>query len=274
MAHLILGILFYRLVACQLPAREAIVSCFIPMGPTGMGAFSIQLQAMAFSSVLKRTDFVFSLPAEGGAPAIGANGIYIIAEAVHWYGVLIGLFLTAESTFWMIFAFTAVGFRVPKTFVVGMWSFVFPCGVYTNALEDLAKNFRNEGFRGYAAFMTVVTLVLWMGCAACTVYKSVWHAQLMFAPGLEGWNERMALKEMHERSNEALHGPKSREATGEGQSPRPSPSTTSSSGDMSLNADEMILDSNGADDGSAVARVSRPDGSYFLARLRKRVLPI
>lgn len=288
MAHLILAIYLYRLVACSFPAREAIISCFIPMGPTGMGAYGIQLISRATSSILRRTNFTFGPAATGyESGTLDANAIHIIAEGVHWFGAIFGLFLVAEATFWLVFAVSACLIRIPRHFNVGFWAFVFPCGVYANALCLLGTNFRNEGFKGYAAAMCTATVLLWCMCAVLTVYKGVWQAQLFFAPGLEGWHERMAMRQLDggRLGHDAITKEKTRAATdGDGmtdgeQIMPPSMDRIRSEEDSARTseADTTVGTGDGVDrlprdsqSPLAVTRVSNPDGTYKLAGRRRR----
>ena len=207
--HLILAVYLYRPVSCSLPVRETIVSCFIPIGPTGMGGYAIQLLARGLSSTLRSTQFTFDLPTAGyNAGMLDAMAVHTVAESVLWLGVSVGLALVAEATFWFVFAFAAFLIKTPRGFNVGFWSFVFPNGVYALALGELAANLRNEGFKGYAATVSTQVILLWLGCALGTLYKGVWRAQLFFAPGLEGWHERLALREMgtEERMGDLVRG--------------------------------------------------------------------
>ena len=68
----------------------------------------------------------------------------------------------------------------------------------------VAKDLNNTGLRGWAAAMSTITIILWLYCALGTFYKGVWCGELFFAPGLEGWNEREALKKEARRRSEML----------------------------------------------------------------------
>lgn len=41
--------------------------------------------------------------------------------------------------------------------------------------------------RGWAATMTVLAVLLWLVCSACTCYIVFWKGSLFAAPGLEDW---------------------------------------------------------------------------------------
>lgn len=55
----------------------------------------------------------------------------------------------------------------------GFWSFVFPCGVYSNAWNSLSRDLRSEGIKGWGAFCSVVTIALWLLCATMSFYKGM-----------------------------------------------------------------------------------------------------
>ena len=244
LCHLILAIYLYRLISCNLPLREAIVSCFVPTGPTGMGAYSIQLMARGMNSVLHRTQFTFNLPAAGyRSGTLDAVAVHAVAESVVWLGLILGLALLAEATFWLVFAVAAFVTKIPRSFNVGFWSFVFPCGVYSLGLGQAALDLRNDGLAGYAAAWSAITILLWLVCALATLYKGVWCARLFFAPGLEGWHERMALKQLSNK------GRVNSDSSGQHQ--------------------KQSACGSGRKDSSQVARVSQPDGTYSLTRLRR-----
>lgn len=200
MTHLILAVYMYRLTACSLPPAEAIVTCFIPMGPTGMGAFGIQMLSQATTSILQRTGFAFqstsSIEQDGN---LHKSDTRTVAECLHWLGAIIGLFLVAEATSWLAFTVGALTWRTPRRFNASMWAVVFPCGVYANALCLLGSSFRNGAWRGYAATMCSATVLLWCACATMTIYNWAWRGDLFIAPGLEGWHEKVALQQLKGR---------------------------------------------------------------------------
>ena len=177
-------IYFWRLMSCNLPPKEAIVSTCIGMGPFGMGAYSIQLQAVFLSQYIKGAHFG---PTQSEPPPLPQETLLATAEAIHWLGIIVAVFLIGHCTFWFVESFTSVLFRIPKSFNIGFWGFTFPLGVYALGLSTLSKDIRNSGFRGYAAAISVLTILLWVLCAVGTIYKGFWKGELFYAPGLENW---------------------------------------------------------------------------------------
>lgn len=181
---IITTIYFWRLMSCNLPSRDAIVSCCIGMGPFGMGAYSIQLQAVFLSQYIKGSQFG---PTQSEPPPLPQETLLATAEAIHWLGIIVALFLIGHCTFWFVESFSSIIFRIPKAFNIGFWAFTFPLGVYGLGLSYLSQDIRNSGFRGYAATISVLTMLLWLLCAVGTVYKGFWKGELFYAPGLEDW---------------------------------------------------------------------------------------
>lgn len=262
MCMIITTIYFWRLVRYKLPARDAIVSSFIPMGPPGMGAFGIQNLAVALASYITTKSFDLSrdepqLP--NTAPGnVQSEAFHLaVAGAIHWVGVVVALFLTSFSTFWLLQGVLSVGWRVPKTFNVGFWAFVFPNAVYSNSLCRLALDLNNRGLRGWAATMVVVTTLLWLLCTAGTLWKSVWKGELLFAPGLEGWNEKKALQEEEQRRRGLASGI-GNGIDGSRSDVKVHERRAVSAGDAEL-LDELV-----------VTRDSRPDGTYAVMKEKRR----
>lgn len=192
-SFLVLGIYFWRLMAVHLPARGAIVSTFVPVGPTSMAAYAILNLSAGLAQTVHNQRFAFNRPWE---PPVTDESFAAIAEMIMWIGVIIALFLLGVATFFLIEAVAAVITLVPKTFNVGVWSFVFPVGVYANAWCLMSTLLHNGGMKGWAATCVLFTVGLWLMCALLTTYKGVLHGKLFFAPGLQGWVEQKELEEM------------------------------------------------------------------------------
>jgi len=204
-----------------------------------MGSYAFQSLANGLASFIQRTEFS---PVNVVSPEINAAATSAIAETISWIGVVVGLFLLAFSTFWLVEAVASVTINVPKKFNVGFWAFVFPMGVYANAVCRLSADLNNAGFRIYGAICVVATILLWLGCALGTTYIGVWRGELFFAPGLEGWNERHALDNDSDSSEEP-------QGSHDSQEP---PNTSSNDNDS-----------------SATACSSRSNGTYSLPRRKQ-----
>jgi tellurite resistance protein TehA-like permease len=192
MCYIILAIYFWRLMKCKLPAREAIISCFVPVGPPGMGAYAIQNLAIGLAAHISKYKFTLERAPQ---PPVSEQTIGAIAESVHWLGVIFSFSLLAIGTFFLVEALASLWAKSPRSFNIGFWGFVFPCGAYANGVCMLGSDIRNEGLKGFGAACAVGTALLWLGCALVTFYKSVWRGKLFYAPGLQGWLEQEQLDE-------------------------------------------------------------------------------
>jgi len=192
MCSIILAIYFWRLMKCKLPAREAIISCFVPVGPPGMGAYAIQNLAIGLAAHISKYNFTLE---RAPHPPVSAQTIGAIAEGIHWLGVIFSFSFLAIGTFFLVEAFASLWAKSPRSFNIGFWAFVFPCGVYANAVCVLGSDIRNEGLKGFGAACVVGTVLIWLACALTTFYKGVWRGKLFFAPGLQGWLEQEQLDE-------------------------------------------------------------------------------
>ncbi|KAI9824898.1 MAG: hypothetical protein M1832_001503 [Thelocarpon impressellum] len=184
---MVLTIYFWRLMAYDVPARDAIVSCFIPLGPLGQGSYAIQGQAKFLSTYIRDTAFQPGPGPGSGSGPLSTETKLAVAEVINWLGIVVGLFLIGHATFWLVEAASCLIVRIPKAFNIGFWSFTFPLGAYANAVSVLARELRNDGLRGWAATCTVAVMLLWVFCAVGTVHKGFWKGELFYAPGLEGW---------------------------------------------------------------------------------------
>jgi len=192
MCYIILAIYFWRLMKCKLPAREAIISCFVPVGPLGMGAYAIENLAVGLATHINKYKFTLE---RGPQPPVTIQTVAAISETIHWLGVLIAFSLLGLGTFFLVEALASLWARFPRSFNIGFWAFVFPCGVYANALCRLSLDLRNDGLRGFAATCVVATILLWLGCAIATFYRGIWQGKLFYAPGLQGWAEQEHIDE-------------------------------------------------------------------------------
>lgn len=193
MSYIILAIYFWRLAKCKLPASEAIISCFVPVGPLGMGAYAIQNLAAGLATHINT--YHFTLEQSPQAP-VTIQTITAIAESIHWLGIMIAFCLLGLGTFFLVEAFVSVWTKFPRSFTIGFWSSVFPCGVYANALCRLSTDLRNNGLKCFAATCVLVTILLWLGCALATFYHGVWRGKLFYAPGLQGLAEQECIDEL------------------------------------------------------------------------------
>lgn len=184
LVHFILACYFWRLISFKLPSQQLIVSGFLPLAPLGQGAYAALQMSIYLGNYLKKNGFA---PTQSKPPPLSQEVLIATGEAIHWFGIMITLFLLAEATFWLVQVVASLFFVVPKNFNIGFWSFTFPFASYTNAWSVLSRDLGNEGMRGWSAFCTVVSVLVWLVCALMTVYYGFWKGALFQAPGLEEW---------------------------------------------------------------------------------------
>lgn len=102
-------------MSCGLPTKDAIVSCCIEMGPFGMGAYSIQLQAVFLSQYIKGAKFG---PTQSEPPPLPQETLLATAEAIHWLGIIVALFLIGHCTFWSVESFSSIIFRIQRALIL------------------------------------------------------------------------------------------------------------------------------------------------------------
>jgi tellurite resistance protein TehA-like permease len=206
MCYILLAIYFWRLMKCKLPARDAIISCFVPVGLPGMGAYAIHNLAVGLAALISKYKYTLN---HGPHLPVTAQTIGAIIESIHWLGIIFAFSLLGVGTFFLVEAFASLWAKSSRSFNIGFWSFVFSCGVYANALCILGTDLRNEGLKDFGAACVVGTILLWLGCAIATFYKGVWLGKLFYAPGLQGWAEQEQVEErrrgvFEERSGHAM----------------------------------------------------------------------
>jgi tellurite resistance protein TehA-like permease len=131
LAMMILVIYYHRLALHKLPAREVIVSCFLPLGPLGFGGFSIMLLGSVARTLFPETGFLH--------PAAG--------DTVYILGFFLALLMWGFGLVWLIFALATIWKSRPFPFNMGWWGFTFPLGVYSASTIQLGTEMPSIVFR-------------------------------------------------------------------------------------------------------------------------------
>ena len=131
LAVLVLVIYYQRLAVHKLPPREVIVSCFLPLGPLGMGGFTIMYLGQVARTLFPATHFIDPL---GGTVA------YIM-------GFLVALLMWGFGLMWLAFALCTIYLSRPFPFNMGWWGFVFPLGVFSGSTLQLGKEMPSKFFK-------------------------------------------------------------------------------------------------------------------------------
>lgn len=119
LALMILTVYLARLVIHGLPPTGAILSVFLPLGPTGQAGFSIYLFGVNMRRMIPVAD-----PGQSvflASPMIG--------EIMYTICVTIAFVLWSLATMWLIYGLLALKATLPKSrpnFKMGFWGVVFP----------------------------------------------------------------------------------------------------------------------------------------------------
>ncbi|RMX90949.1 hypothetical protein D0868_14275 [Hortaea werneckii] len=183
LAMCVLVIYFLRLSTQSLPAKEVVVSNFLPLGPLGQGGFGIRQVGKVAMTVFRETD---SLPAAASHVFPG--------EILYTVGFLVALFLWGFGLVWLFFAVATV-YRTPKfPFNMGWWRFTFPLGVYATSTTMLGSELPSAFFRVLGTIFSVAVTLLWI-VVSCGTLQRAWTGEMFFAPCLKDLEQKGAGRE-------------------------------------------------------------------------------
>ncbi|KAI7244394.1 putative C4-dicarboxylate transporter/malic acid transport protein [Hortaea werneckii] len=178
LAMCVLVIYFLRLSTQSLPAKEVIVSTFLPLGPLGQGGFGIMQLGKVAMTAFRETD---SLPA--------ASHVLPPGEVLYTVGFLVALFLWGFGLVWLFFAVATV-YRTPKfPFNMGWWGFTFPLGVYATSTTMLGSELPSAFFRVLGTIFSVAVTLLWI-VVSCGTLQRAWTGEMFFAPCLKDLEQK------------------------------------------------------------------------------------
>lgn len=166
-----LVIYYQRLAVHKLPPREIIVSSFLPLGPLGMGGYTIMyLGAQA-------RDILPLVPPFLSHVTTGSDILYIL-------GIFIALIMWAFGTVWFVYALAAIYSCGSFPFNMGWWGFTFPLGVFAVSTIQLGVEFPSLFFRVLGTVFSVMVILLWTVVFVGTV-RGAWKGHLFYAPCLK-----------------------------------------------------------------------------------------
>ncbi|RMY20197.1 hypothetical protein D0866_12606 [Hortaea werneckii] len=162
----------------SLPAKEVIVSTFLPLGPLGQGGFGIMQLGKVAMTVFRETD---SLPAAASHVFPG--------EVLYAVGFLVALLLWGFGLVWLFFAVATV-YRTPKfPFNMGWWGFTFPLGVYATSTTMLGSELPSAFFRVLGTIFSVAVTLL-LVAVSCGTLQRAWTGEMFFAPCLKDLEQK------------------------------------------------------------------------------------
>ncbi|KAK9453379.1 voltage-dependent anion channel [Dipodascopsis uninucleata] len=137
-------IYLWRLYTSNLPTSHAMITCFIPIGPLGQGAYGIILNGQNIQNYFAR---VYSTDASE-------------YESYSYLCIGIALVLVGFASFWIFCAVSGCIFFPPRKFGIGWWALTFPLGTYGLATTELGRLLNTESFKVVGAIVgTTVTLI-------------------------------------------------------------------------------------------------------------------
>ncbi|KAL9106963.1 MAG: hypothetical protein Q9227_008086 [Pyrenula ochraceoflavens] len=172
LAMTILVIYYQRLALHKLPPREVIVSCFLPLGPLGMGGYTIMSLGKVARELLPR----------GSSTLL--KDVPVAADVLYVLGIFFALIMWSFGLAWLVFALVAIYGARPFPFNMGWWGFTFPLGVYALSTVTLGNELPSLFFRVLGTILSGVVAVLWIVVAAGTA-KGAWEGKLFYAPCLK-----------------------------------------------------------------------------------------
>lgn len=182
----VLVIYYQRLALHKLPPREIIVSSFLPIGPLGMGGYTIMYLGSVSRTVFPQVDFFHDLTIAGDVFFI--NGVFI--ALIMWgFGLL-----------WFCFALASCHKLRPFPFNMGWSGFTFPMGVFSVCTIEFGVQMPSLFFKVLVTIFSAAVIVLWCIVMAGTVRGAI-DGRLFHAPCLANLpkKEDGTNQEEHER---------------------------------------------------------------------------
>ncbi len=170
LAMVVLVIYYQRLAVHKLPPREIVVSSFLPLGPLGMGGWTINHLGNISRKVFPETEFFYDMPVAG--------------DVFFVQGVFIALIMWAFGLTWLTFALASIYKSRPFPFNMGWWGFTFPLGVMALSTLEFGKIFPSMFFKVIGTIFAVAVILLWCVVAIGTA-RGAWDGKLFYAPCLK-----------------------------------------------------------------------------------------
>ncbi|KAK7218749.1 hypothetical protein V2G26_006752 [Clonostachys chloroleuca] len=169
----VLALYLQRLMIHSLPAREVIVSVFLPIGPLGQGGFGIQQLGKVALKVI---------PEANAFPALGAD-VSRAGEVLYVLGIFNGLVMWGFALVWLAFALISIITTQSFPFNMGWWGFTFPLGVLATCTSLLAENLQSQFFQVATMILSLSVVLLWAVVAVRTMLQVI-TGEMFFAPCL------------------------------------------------------------------------------------------
>ncbi|KAK5107700.1 hypothetical protein LTR62_000894 [Meristemomyces frigidus] len=185
LAMCVLVIYFLRLTLEHLPAKEAIVSTFLPLGPLGQGGFAIMQLGKVARTLFKESH---ALPAVANA-----------GDMLYTIGFFIAIIMWGFGLVWLFFAMATISRTNRFPFNMGWWGFTFPLGVFTTSTTLLAEEIPSAFFRVIGTGFSLAVALFWI-VVTCGTLQRAWTGEIFFAPCLKD------VEGKEEQGKKYLHG--------------------------------------------------------------------
>lgn len=167
MVFCVLVIYFQRLALHKMPSRVVIVSAFLPLGPLGLGGFTILNLGRLARRIFPQTGTM--------DPTAG--------DFAYHAGFFMALIMWSWGLLWFAFALAAIHQARPFPFNMGWWGFTFPLGVYSISTMTIGVELPSLFFRVLGTIFGTAVILLWIVIAARTA-QGAWNGHLFSAPCL------------------------------------------------------------------------------------------
>jgi tellurite resistance protein TehA-like permease len=162
----VLVMYYQRLALHKLPPREVIISSLLPIGPLGMGSYTILKAGMVARIIFPRVGLFDNLAIAGDIFFIG--------------GAFLGLIMWSFGLCWLVFGIVTIYTSPPIGFNMGWWGFTFPLGVYSISTMTFGVVFPSMVFKVLGTIFSVAVILLWCVVAIGTA-KGAWNGELFHA---------------------------------------------------------------------------------------------
>ncbi|KAF1845495.1 uncharacterized protein K460DRAFT_376910 [Cucurbitaria berberidis CBS 394.84] len=187
LAMTVIVMYYTRLALHKLPPREIVVSSFLPLGPLGMGGYSITYLGNVSRRVFPQTEFFSEMPVAG--------------DMFFVLGIFIALIMWAFGLTWLCFALASIYKARPFPFNMGWWGFTFPLGVMALSTIQFGTIFPSLFFKVLGTIFAVAVILLWCVVAAGTA-RGAWNGRLFNAPCLKNLPKKEDKEELDEAEKE------------------------------------------------------------------------
>ena len=188
LALTVLVMYYHRLALHKLPPREIIVSSFLPLGPLGMGGYTIMYLGKVSREVFPKVEFFHNLTIAG--------------DILYINGVFIALIMWGFGICWLVFALAGMWNSRPFPFNMGWWGFTFPLGVYSISTITFGNEMPSKFFKVLGTIFGVMVVLLWCVVAAGTA-RGAYRGHLFYAPCLKNLTKKDESEDVKEDREKA-----------------------------------------------------------------------